>query len=132
VPRISLATVYKALEALVSTGIASKLSGGVGGEPSARYDARLDRHYHFYCARTGKVHDLPTEFDAGLIEKLDPKLSEHLDCHGFHVTGYHLVLLGYQEPTAIGDRQFAASAAIPHSEEPTDPATSPTGSAPTI
>jgi Fur family peroxide stress response transcriptional regulator len=78
VPRISLATVYKALEALVCAGVASKLSGGVGGETSARYDARLDRHYHFYCGRTGKVHDLPTEFDTDLIEKLDPKLSDYL------------------------------------------------------
>jgi Fe2+ or Zn2+ uptake regulation protein len=108
VPRISLATVYKALEALVSTGVASKLSGGVGGEISARYDARLDRHYHFYCERTGKVHDLPTEFDGELIEKLDPKLADYLECHGFRVTGYHLVLLGHQDVCVSAPPRAAA------------------------
>jgi Fe2+ or Zn2+ uptake regulation protein len=43
---ISLATVYKALETLVSCGLAAKLSYGDG---SARYDARTDEHYHSRC-----------------------------------------------------------------------------------
>jgi Fe2+ or Zn2+ uptake regulation protein len=95
VPRISLATVYKALEALVAIGAATKLTAGVG-ENSARYDARRGLHYHFRCLRTGTVCDLPTNFDPELITKLDPELSEYLKRNGFEVTGYHLELVGYQ------------------------------------
>ena len=75
IPRISLATVYKALEALVAVGVATKLTAGIGGD-RARYDARRDLHYHFRCLRSGTVHDLPTRFDPDLIAKLDPRLHE--------------------------------------------------------
>jgi Fur family peroxide stress response transcriptional regulator len=98
IPKISLATVYKALEALVATGVATQLAAGPG-DSSARYDARGDLHYHFRCLRTGTVHDLPTRFDPGLIAKLDPQLSEYLSRQGFQVTGYRLELLGYQDGT---------------------------------
>jgi Fur family peroxide stress response transcriptional regulator len=98
IPKISLATVYKALEALEATGMAAKLSAGAGaGDTSARYDARLDLHYHFRCLRTGSVHDLPTRFDPGLIDKLDPQLLDDLSRQGFQVTGYRLELVGYQD-----------------------------------
>src|SRR5262245_8795702 len=87
IPRISLATVYKALEALVATGVVTRLSGGAG-DTRARYDARRDHHYHFRCLRTGTVHDLPTRFDPDLIPKLDPQLAGYLSRQGFRVTGY--------------------------------------------
>jgi Fur family transcriptional regulator, peroxide stress response regulator len=95
VPRISLATVYKALEALVETGMAAKLPP-VAGDAGARYDARRDPHYHFRCLRTGTVHDLPTRFDPDLLAKLDPLLADYLNRQGFQVTGYRLELVGYQ------------------------------------
>jgi Fur family transcriptional regulator, peroxide stress response regulator len=95
IPRISLATVYKALEALVETGVAAKLPP-VAGDAGARYDARRDPHYHFRCLRTGTVHDLPTDFDPDLVAKLDPRLAEYLNRQGFQVTGYRLELVGYQ------------------------------------
>jgi Fe2+ or Zn2+ uptake regulation protein len=94
-PRISLATVYKALEALVATGVAARLAP-VDGDAGARYDARRDPHYHFRCLRTGTVHDLPTRFDPDLIARLDPGLVADLDRRGFRVTGYRLELIGYQ------------------------------------
>jgi Fe2+ or Zn2+ uptake regulation protein len=101
IPKISLATVYKALEALVATGMAAKLTAGAGsGDTSARYDARRDLHYHFRCLRTGEVHDLPTPFDPDLIAKLDPQLSDYLNRQGFQVTGYRLELVGYQDGPA--------------------------------
>jgi Fe2+ or Zn2+ uptake regulation protein len=96
IPKISLATVYKALEALVATGVATKLTGGVGDD-SARYDARRDLHYHFRCLRTGTVHDLPTRFDPDLLAKLDPQLADYLSGQGFQVTGYRLELVGYRD-----------------------------------
>jgi Fe2+ or Zn2+ uptake regulation protein len=95
IPRISLATVYKALEALVAVGVATKLTAGTGGNRS-RYDARRDLHYHFRCLRSGTVHDLPTRFDPDLIAKLDPRLHEDLSRQGLQVTGYRLELVGYQ------------------------------------
>jgi Fur family transcriptional regulator, peroxide stress response regulator len=100
IPRISLATVYKALEAWVALGVATKLTAG-NGTAGSRYDARRDLHYHFRCLRTGSVHDLPTQFDPELIAKLDPWLLDYMNGRGFHVTGYRLELLGYAgEPAA--------------------------------
>jgi Fur family peroxide stress response transcriptional regulator len=104
IPRISLATVYKALEALVASGVATKLAAGDG---SARYDARSDRHYHVRCLRSGSVHDLPTPYDPDLIAKLDPGLTQSLESQGFRVTGYRLELVGYFEggPAGTGPRE---------------------------
>lgn len=98
VPRISLATVYKALEALVETGVAARLPA-TAGDSGARYDARRDPHYHFRCLRTGTVHDLPTDFDPDLVARLDPELAVYLSRRGFQVTGYRLELLGFESPT---------------------------------
>ena len=96
IPSISLATVYKALEALVESGLAAKLLAANG---SARYDARSDHHYHLRCLRSGVVEDVPTAFDPDLIAKIDPGLGSKLESKGFHVTGYRLELVGYFEPT---------------------------------
>ncbi len=94
-PKISLATVYKALEAFVSGGLAAKLAGNDG---SARYDARGDGHYHLRCLSTGRVEDLPTPFDPDLVAKLDPDLGRRLRERGFQLTGYRLELLGRFAP----------------------------------
>ncbi|MBY0523400.1 MAG: transcriptional repressor [Gemmataceae bacterium] len=92
IPKISLATVYKALEALVGAGLAVKLPDADG---PARYDCRTDAHYHFRCLKSGQVHDLPAPFDPGLVEHLDPALIDTLRRQGFHVTGHRLELVGY-------------------------------------
>jgi Fe2+ or Zn2+ uptake regulation protein len=97
IPRISLATVYKSLEALVAIGAATRLMAS-DGAGSARYDARGEDHYHFRCLRSGQVHDLPTRFDPDLISRLDPDLAETLRRQGFQVTGYRLELVGYAAP----------------------------------
>jgi len=91
-PHISLATVYKALETLVTVGLAGKIAD-LGG-PS-RYDCRQEAHYHFRCLKTGQVHDLPTPFDPQLLDKLDPCLVSSLQQQGFEVTSYRLELLGH-------------------------------------
>ncbi len=54
-PHISLATVYKALESLAVAGLACRLGCGEG---SARYDARMDDHYHARCRVCGQVSDV--------------------------------------------------------------------------
>lgn len=90
-PRISLATVYKALEALVDAHLATKLTNGDG---SARYDCRGEDHYHLRDVSTGEIRDLPVAFDPHLLAKIDPHLVEKLSTGGFQVTGYRLEVLG--------------------------------------
>ncbi len=91
VAKISLATVYKALEALVEVGLANKLTYG---DDAARYEIRESGHYHLRDVSTGEVHDLATPFDPNLLEKLDPTLAGRLAAAGFQVTGYRLEVLG--------------------------------------
>lgn len=90
-PNISLATVYKALEALVDSHLAAKLANADG---PARFDCRCDAHYHLRCTETGQVRDLEIPFDPCLLDKLDPNLRESLRRQGFEVADYRLELLG--------------------------------------
>ena len=80
---ISLATVYKALETLVSCNLAVKLSYG---DDSARYDARTDDHYHSRCLRCGVVRDV-----AGAAPAL-PRIEVSA---GFRVEGFRVEVVGY-------------------------------------
>jgi Fe2+ or Zn2+ uptake regulation protein len=91
-PSISLATVYKTLDALVAARLATRLAAGVG---PARYDGRCEAHYHLRCQRTGQVRDLPLPYDPQLLDKLAPHLAGLLRCQGFEITGHHLELLGH-------------------------------------
>jgi Fur family peroxide stress response transcriptional regulator len=85
-PRLSLATVYKNLEALVECGAASKL---VYGDASARYDIRTDHHYHTRCLSCGKIADLNAGgADPELLKQIKPQA-------GFEVKDYRLELLGF-------------------------------------
>lgn len=94
IPNISLATVYKALEALVDSHLATKLAYADG---PARYDHRCDAHYHIRCLKTGQVRDLDLPFDKKLLDNLGAELAESLRRQGFQVTDYHLELLGHFE-----------------------------------
>jgi Fe2+ or Zn2+ uptake regulation protein len=81
---ISLATVYKALETLVSCGLAVKLSYGDG---SARYDARTDEHYHSRCLRCGVVRD---------VHAAEPAFHPQVRVgDGFRVEGFRVEVVGY-------------------------------------
>lgn len=85
VPGISLATVYKSLETLVSCGLAAKLTYSDG---SARYDARTDPHHHARCVVCGRVMDLSGNFSEDDLTALGRSLRD------FSVTGYRLELTG--------------------------------------
>lgn len=87
IPDISLATVYKSLETLVSCGLASKLTYGDG---SARYDGRTDPHPHARCLSCGKVRDLPGHLNADAIAPIE-------DIPGFAVEGYRVEVIGVCE-----------------------------------
>src|SRR3712207_5850443 len=85
IPDISLATVYKALETLVSCGLATKLTYGDG---SARYDARTDDHVHARCLGCGIVRDVHSGSVSGPLPEIHPG-------DGFRVAGYRLEVVGY-------------------------------------
>jgi Fur family peroxide stress response transcriptional regulator len=53
-PSLSLATIYKALDALESLGVVAQVSP-VG--EAKRYDANDSRHHHLVCTRCKKVVD---------------------------------------------------------------------------
>lgn len=84
IPDISLATVYKALEAFVSCGIATKLTMGDG---PARYDGRMDAHDHIRCLSCGCV----TDIDQASSPDWFRTVSFRTD---FEVLGYRLELVG--------------------------------------
>jgi Fur family peroxide stress response transcriptional regulator len=53
-PSVSLATIYKTLETLVSLGIASELPAT--GD-TKRYDANMERHHHLVCDNCNAIED---------------------------------------------------------------------------
>ncbi len=84
-PRISLATVYKNLEALVQCGAVSKLTYG---DASARYDIRTDHHYHTRCLSCGRMWDLEAARGKSALEQIKAQ-------PGFTVSDFRLELLGF-------------------------------------
>jgi Fe2+ or Zn2+ uptake regulation protein len=84
-PKISLATVYKNLEALVASGAVSKWTYG---DAAARYDIRTDHHYYTRCLKCGKLSDLDVEGSSEVLENIKPN-------EDFVVKDYRLELLGY-------------------------------------
>jgi Fur family peroxide stress response transcriptional regulator len=53
-PSLSLATVYKALDALERLGVVSEVSVL---SATKRFDANQERHHHLVCTRCSKVLD---------------------------------------------------------------------------
>lgn len=84
-PKISLATVYKNLEALADCGAITKLTYG---DAAARYDIRTDHHYHTRCLACGKLSDLDAEAGDEFLAQIKPKSD-------FTVKDYRLELLGF-------------------------------------
>ncbi len=102
VPGISLATVYKSLETLVSCGLAKKLNPA---DSSARFCGRQEPHHHARCLACGGVSDRPGELGDSEIATLRSNAS------GFHLVGYELELTGYcSDCTPPTGNQAGASA----------------------
>jgi Fur family ferric uptake transcriptional regulator len=82
VPQLGLATVYRALRALVAEGVAVPVE--LPGEP-ARYERRPPaHHHHFRCRACARVYEVPG--CARGIAALVPA--------GFELDGHELVLYG--------------------------------------
>src|SRR5262249_2149058 len=84
-PKISLATVYKNLEALVACGAASKLTYG---DSAARYEIRTDHHYHSRCLKCGLISDINPSARERFLKQIKAP-------GGFKVEDYRVELLGY-------------------------------------
>lgn len=95
VPGISLATVYKSLEALVGCGLANRLHPS--GDASARYDGCLDPHYHARCERCDRLIDVPGHVELHHLTELARSEAS------FTVTGVELELTGICASCSEGD-----------------------------
>lgn len=67
-PKVSLATVYNCLEALVQHGIIRQVNFE---RESSRYCANLSEHGHFHDAATGVIHDVGIKPGINLADVLD-------------------------------------------------------------
>lgn len=84
VPRISLATVYKALEAFEESGVCLRLAQEDG---PARYDIRVDEHHHLKCVGCGRLTDVESPPMQEWLATLDTP-------DEFEILGGRLVLEG--------------------------------------
>jgi Fur family peroxide stress response transcriptional regulator len=78
-PSLSLATVYKTLEALVRVGLAAEVPAT---GKTKRYDANMERHHHLICTRCDEVRDV---YDAGLDRVRPPARLSGFVAHGVSV-----------------------------------------------
>jgi Fur family ferric uptake transcriptional regulator len=84
-PRLALATVYRALEAQVESGMARRFERG--GHVSAYIACDPEHHHHLVCVRCQKVEDLDETI-------LRPVLRGITDRHGFTVEHERLDFYG--------------------------------------
>lgn len=83
-PNISLATVYRNLEAMVAAGFIRAVSGA----PECRFDVNTMPHHHFLCRRCHTLRDVPAT-GAGV----SLTYPEYMD--GCITTGSQLLFSGY-------------------------------------
>jgi len=81
---VSLATVYNALELLVRSGLAGKLTYG---DAAARYDIRTDVHSHARCLGCGRVDDVEARPGARWLAGIRTR--------NFTATGFRFEILGH-------------------------------------
>ena len=84
VRRLSLATVYSALDVLVDSGLVGRVAGPDG---VARYDARTDPHDHRRCLGCGRIEDMERPAQ-GLC-------AGDYDTPGFRAVDCRVEVLGY-------------------------------------
>jgi Fe2+ or Zn2+ uptake regulation protein len=65
---LSQKTVYEILDALVATGLVSRVTAEGG---AYRYEARPEPHYHAACRICGRLYDIPASADAQIRGRAD-------------------------------------------------------------
>lgn len=83
---ISRGTVYRNLGVLSESGEILKISVPNGSD---HYDSRLHEHYHFCCAKCGKMYDVP-----GTINLETKIISDEMAKDGFRVNSHNLIFSG--------------------------------------
>jgi Fe2+ or Zn2+ uptake regulation protein len=83
-PRISLGTVYRNLEALTKAGRARKLESG---HREARFDGNCSGHYHVRCLECGRVADVH-----GASAEVRPE--QVARSTGYRILGHRLEFVG--------------------------------------
>ncbi len=91
-PTLSIATVYKALDALTDAGLIDQVSRF----DTKRYDANLEPHHHLICEACGSVTDLHAP-------ALTPALPKHIE--GFYAREARLQILGICAACAQDERE---------------------------
>jgi Fur family peroxide stress response transcriptional regulator len=95
-PNISVATVYKVLDALVENGLIRKVKTE---KDIMRYDAVMESHHHIYCSDSDRIEDY-----------LDNELNEMLEMYfekkkipDFKIEDIKLQIIGkYTKPEKYG------------------------------
>ena len=106
-PRVSLGTVYRNLQVLVSEGkLRSFTRGG-----RTRYDGDLSTHDHFSCDRCGLLMDIPPAEE-------DLAAERRLKSRGFTVTGRTLEFHGICRSCRRNARTGGGSKSWPSSPTP--------------
>lgn len=85
-PKISLGTVYRNLEFLVSTGEILKINTTSG---QAKFDGNTESHIHFRCTECGKIEDFAFKKPA---EDFRRKTSDGKIIRGCYIEYYGLCL----------------------------------------
>lgn len=83
---ISRGTVYRNLGVLSESGEILKICVPNGSD---HYDCNLHEHYHFCCAKCGKMYDVP-----GSINVETKMVSEVMAKDGFVVNAHNLIFTG--------------------------------------
>jgi Fur family peroxide stress response transcriptional regulator len=86
-PNISVATVYKVLEALVAKGLIKKVKTE---KDIMRYDAMVESHHHLYCSESDRIEDYK---DTELNELLEGYF-EKKSIPGFRIEDIKLQIIG--------------------------------------
>jgi Fe2+ or Zn2+ uptake regulation protein len=94
-PNLSKGTVYRNLQVLREEGLVSELR--LEGTPS-RFEAKIDRHYHFRCEGCGRVYDLDEPVDTEIDRRVEAKT-------GFTVTHHQTEFRGWCAKCRKGARQ---------------------------
>lgn len=77
--RLSRATVYNTLNALVAAGVIQEVFTEPG---SVRYDANISDHHHFVDVKTGQIFDIPAHF----VPEINKQLGGKFKVHNFKIT----------------------------------------------
>lgn len=87
-PHISMGTVYRNLDILVTCGLIQKLDPG---HSQMRFDGTTRNHYHISCTKCGRIEDAPFKPSDNSLQNLENALGK-LTKHG--IFGHKLEFVG--------------------------------------